>query len=226
MKPRDVAWSAAFALAWQATSAGERSEVDVAGLDDGSAHDVDQLRHTQSADGSWRSLHGESQQAYRAFETYLGLGHDRSLRAVAKRVGCHLSLIKRWSSKHDWRVRASAWDQSQTQEAAAQTRADQAAYERRLHNAEQLEKVAMAGLRSLLVRDPDTGELRFDKRLAPAEITSLIRAALQMMPTPSTPAADDGEEAPLADLSDQDLQRLQQLLRKGDSNGSAQTEQG
>ncbi|MCJ7797280.1 MAG: hypothetical protein MUQ56_11030, partial [Thermoleophilia bacterium] len=73
-----------------------------------------------------------------------------------------------------------------------ETKAQEAAYERRLRNAEQLEKMAMAGLRSLLVRDPDTGELRFDRRLKPAEIASLIRVACQMMPTsPPAPAEDD-----------------------------------
>lgn len=189
------------------------------GTDERSADDVDRLRHTQTADGSWGRRHGESRQAYRAFETHLGLGQDRSLRAVAKRVGCHLSLIKRWSSKHDWRVRASAWDQSQTQEVAAQSRADQAAYERRLHNAEQLEKVAMAGLRSLLVRDSDTGELHFDQRLKPADIASLIRVACQMMPTPPISPEEEGAggEA-LADLTDADLLRLQSLLAQEDDS--------
>jgi hypothetical protein len=184
-----------------------------------SGEDANRLNHAQSAHGSWERRPGESRQAYRSFEAYLGLGQDRSLRAVAKRVGCHVSLIKRWSSKHDWRVRAAAWDQSQTQEVAAQTRAGQAAYERRLHNAEQLETMAMAGLRSLLVRDSETGQLRFDQRLKPADIASLIRVACQMMPTPPiSPEEEDADEEALADLTDADLLRLRSLLEEEDDD--------
>ena len=217
MKPRDVAWSAAFPLAWHAASAEEGSEIEVSGPEMRSGGDVNGLKHAQTAHGSWERRPGESRQAHRALEAYLGLGQSRSLRAVAKRVGCHLSLIKRWSSKHDWRLRACAWDQSQTQEVAAQTRADQAAYERRLHNAEQLEKVAMAGLRSLLVRDRETEELRFDQRLKPADIASLIRVACQMMPTPPiSPEEEGADEEALADLTDADLLRLRSLLEQED----------
>lgn len=184
-----------------------------------SGEDVSRLKPAQAAPGSWERRPRESRQAHRSFEAYLGLGQARSLRAVAKRVGCHLSLIKRWSSRHEWCLRATAWDETQTQEVAAQTRADQAAYERRLHNAEQLEKVAMAGLRSLLVRDAETGELRFHRGLKPADIASLIRVACQMMPTPVAPLVAEGaDEEALADLTDADLLRLQSLLAREDVN--------
>jgi len=185
-----------------------------------SGEDVGPLKHAQTPHGTWERRPGESRQAYRAFEAYLGLGQARSLRAVAKRVGCHLSLIKRWSSKHDWRVRGAAWDQSQTQEVAVQTKSQEVAYERRLRNAEQLEKVAMAGLRSLLVRDPETGELRFHQGLKPADIASLIRVACQMMPTPPILTEEEGaDEEALADLSDADLLRLRSLLEEEDDDG-------
>jgi len=162
----------------------------------------------------WERTLGESAQAWAAFQAYLGLGQDRGLRVVAQRVGRHLSLMKRWSSRHGWRARAAAWDASQRQHVVTETKAEEAAYERRLRNAEQLEKVAMAGLRSLLVRDPDTGELRFDRRLKPAEIASLIRVACQMMPTSPPAPAEDDEDGALSDLSDADLIRLQSLLQQ------------
>ena len=162
----------------------------------------------------WERKPEESAQAFAAFETYLRLEQDRGLRAVAQRVGRHLSLMKRWSSRHGWRTRAAAWDASQRQHVVTETKAQEAAYERRLRNAEQLEKVAMAGLRSLLVRDPDTGELRFDRRLKPAEIASLIRVACQMMPTSPPAPAEDDEDGALSDLSDADLIQLQSLLQQ------------
>ena len=113
--------------------------------------------------------------------------------AVANAGGCHLSLTKRWSSRHRWRERVEAWEQRQRRQEVTETWVREAAYERRLHHAEQLEKVAMAGLRSLLVRDPETAELRFDRRLKPTEIAALIRVACQLLPTP--PAAAETDES-------------------------------
>jgi hypothetical protein len=167
------------------------------------------------AAASWERRGDESAQAYRAFRAYLELGPDRALRSVAEAVSCHLSLIKRWSAKHEWRLRATAWEARQRQETVAREAVQEAAYERRLHNAEQLERFAMAGLRSLVIRDEATGELRFDARLKPAEIAALIRVACQMLPTPPAPAEeDDGAPGPLAGWSEADLLALRAQLKE------------
>lgn len=165
--------------------------------------------------GIWERRANESHQAWRAFEVYLGLGDDRSLRLVAEEVGCHVSLVKRWSSQHEWRRRVGAWEASRRQEVATQAAIQQAAYERRQRNAEQLEKFAMAGLRSLLVRDAESGELRFVQELKATEIASLIRVACHMMPTPPPPVQEEGEEGgALSELSDAELMHLRTLLHK------------
>ncbi len=165
--------------------------------------------------GIWERRANESHQAWRAFELYLGMGDERSLRLVAEEVRCHLSLIKRWSSLHGWRRRVGAWEASRRHEVATQAAVQQAAYERRQRNAEQLEKFAMAGLRSLLERDAESGELRFVQGLKATEIASLIRVACHMMPTPPPPAEDEGEEGgALSELSDAELMHLRTLLHK------------
>jgi hypothetical protein len=143
------------------------------------------------------------------------MGDDRSLRLVAEQLHCHLSLIKRWSSLHEWRRRVGAWEASRRHEVATQAAIQQAAYERRQRNAEQLEKFAMAGLRSLVVRDAESGELRFVQELKATEIASLIRVACHMMPTPPPPTQDEGEEGgALSELSDAELMHLRTLLHK------------
>jgi hypothetical protein len=173
---------------------------------------------------AWERRGEESAPAYRAFRAYLELGPDRALRPVAEAAGCHLSLIKRWSAKHDWRLRVRAWEERQRREAVAQETVQQAAYERRLHNAEQLERFAMAGLRSLVVRDAETGELRFDARLKPAEIAALIRVACQMLPTPPAPAEEeDGAPGPLAGWSEADLRALRAQLQGEEDHADPET---
>jgi len=167
-------------------------------------------------DALWLRRKGESAKAYSAFLLYRDLGPDRSLYQVAARLGKHVSLMKRWSSRRDWQARVQAWDQAEqrTAEQIAR-RAREAAYERRLTNAEQLEKVAMAGLRSLMVRDKDSGEVRFDPRLKPGDIASLIRVAAQIFPTPPPLVSTEEEGAPeaLTRLRDDDIQVLLSLLQ-------------
>jgi len=167
----------------------------------------------------WARRPGESRKAYHAFLIYRDLGADRSLRDAAAHLGKHVSLLKRWSGRYAWQERVAAWDEQEREQTEAATRqAQQSAYERRVANAEQLEKVAMAGLRSLMVRDPQTGEVRFDKRLKPGEIAALLAIAFRMFPTrPPTLEADaeDQSEA-FSQLRDGDIQTLLSLLGEPD----------
>lgn len=50
----------------------------------------------------------ESDKAFSAFRTYLELGPDRSLVAVAEKVGKSKTMIERWSRKFDWPARVQA----------------------------------------------------------------------------------------------------------------------
>jgi len=77
----------------------------------------------------------------------------------------------------------------------------------------------MAGLRTLVVRDPETSEARFDKRLKPGEIASLIRAACQLLPAaePEWVAAGESDEADTARLrrlSDEELDEVFAVLQQ------------
>lgn len=169
----------------------------------------------------WERARDESTEAYAAFVLYRELGPDRSLRAAARQLGKSERLLKRWSSRHRWQDRMAAWEEqkeAQADEAPRQARED--ARERRIRNAEQLEKVGMAGLRSLMVRDGDTGEVRFDKRLKPGEIVAFIRVAYRIFPTPEAPTPSEeevGSPEALARLGDEDLDLLLSMV-EGEKN--------
>ena len=50
----------------------------------------------------------ESNKAFAAFKTYLDLGPQRSLVAVADKLGKHRTQLERWSSKFEWPARVQA----------------------------------------------------------------------------------------------------------------------
>src|SRR4051794_39217935 len=53
---------------------------------------------------------GESKQAFEGFVVYRNLGLTRNLKDVGRKIGKNHSLIKRWSSQHNWVERAQAFD--------------------------------------------------------------------------------------------------------------------
>lgn len=181
----------------------------------------------------WQRRPGETARQYQGFVAYRALGPDRTLSEAARRLGVSVSLVKRWSSRNQWRLRAELWDAHERDQAEEEARtARERAYRRRLEYAEQLEKVAMAGLRSLVVRDPETGQSRFVKGLKPSEIADLIGVACRLLP-PSIAELPEEErhsplEAELSQFSQADLERLNSLLEqerpeeRGDDHGSSQ----
>ena len=46
---------------------------------------------------------GETLESFEGFVCYFNLGHERSLRLVAKKLGFNLSTVKEWSAKFGWR---------------------------------------------------------------------------------------------------------------------------
>jgi hypothetical protein len=63
----------------------------------------------------WERLQDESERAYRAFFFYLdfGLG-NRSIKKVLQKLGkngSYITQLQRWSSRHSWVARVTAYDQ-------------------------------------------------------------------------------------------------------------------
>ncbi|MED4588104.1 phage terminase small subunit-related protein [Priestia flexa] len=54
---------------------------------------------------------GESKQAFEGFTIYRNLGLTRKLKDVGKKLGKNHSLVKHWSSQHNWVERAEAFDE-------------------------------------------------------------------------------------------------------------------
>jgi len=193
----------------------------VSGARNGEGWCVEMTReHSQerpSPGQAWERRPDESRPAYDGFVAYYRMGQDRSLRRLAEVLAKALSLLGRWSSTYDWPARVREWEEQERREAAREKRhLSEQTRQRREENAEQLERVAMVGLRSLVVRDPATGEPRFDQRLKPAEVAALIRVACQLLPTPHEQPPPEGDEAdPLGDFSDEDLQQLNDMLQEG-----------
>ncbi len=50
----------------------------------------------------------ESAKAFAAFQTYLGMGPQRSLDAVSQKCAKSLPLLKRWSARWEWTLRVAA----------------------------------------------------------------------------------------------------------------------
>ena len=67
----------------------------------------------------------ESDKAFAAFKTYLDLGAQRSLEAVAHKLAKSQQLMKRWSAKFEWpaRVQAYAAQMAMVERRAAETAA-------------------------------------------------------------------------------------------------------
>jgi hypothetical protein len=168
----------------------------------------------------------ESRVAHEALLAYWRLGPDRSLRKLGKQLGKHLSQLAGWSSAHQWQQRVREQEERERQEASADQRTVREETRRRREaNAEQVERVAMAGLRSLIVRDPETGEMRFDEQIKPTGIASLMRIAELLLPTPPERPGEEADEGnPLARLSDKDVQKLSEILEEAGDEQDDKTE--
>jgi len=59
----------------------------------------------------WERMPGESAKAHEAARVYLEMRASRSLAAVARRLGKHVSQMERWSKRYEWISRAAAFDQ-------------------------------------------------------------------------------------------------------------------
>ncbi len=58
----------------------------------------------------WERREVETDPAWAAFRAYRDMGLERSLAKVAEDLGKSLQLMERWSSKHRWVMRSTAFD--------------------------------------------------------------------------------------------------------------------
>lgn len=61
----------------------------------------------------WERQPDENPKPFEAFCTYRDMGMERSIRAVAAKLGKSETLIARWSTNNHWVERVAAWDDEQ-----------------------------------------------------------------------------------------------------------------
>ena len=145
-------------------------------------------------DKPWERQKGESAQAFEAFSIYLGMGAERSTRAVAQKLGKSASLIQRWSREKEWQERIRAYDndiEKQARKKAVASRKDMV--DRHIGIAMQLQKKALQALKELSVEN-----------MTPKDIKEYIKMATDLerlnrtLEEESAEGKDDGP-AQLAD---------------------------
>ncbi len=122
----------------------------------------------------WERQEGESTKAFEAFTIYLNMGADRSLRAVAEKLGKFRTLIERWSSSNAWVERVDAYDAFIQKKAQAEAIKDAVKKVRKMNDrhigiALKLQEKAMAALAEM---DPD--------EIDPKVLVAIIREATKL----------------------------------------------
>lgn len=160
-------------------------------------------------DKPWERQKGESAQAYEAFSAYLGMGAERSTRAVARKLGKSASLIQRWSRDKEWQERVRAYDNDVEREARKKAVADRKAMtERHIGIAMQLQKKALEALGSLSVED-----------MSPKDVKEFIKMATDLerlnrtLEEESAAAKEDGP----TQLADTIISAYQKRKEKGNA---------
>lgn len=98
----------------------------------------------------WERQADEPHAAFCAFKCYLEL-RPRSVTKVAEKIQKSAPLVRRWSSKYDWRERARAWDNSILEQAREMVIAEQGKeYMRQWREAQELREAAFAAIMELL----------------------------------------------------------------------------
>lgn len=114
----------------------------------------------------WERQPEETPPAWQAFQTYRDMGATRSTAKVGHECGKNKRLMDRWSSRHNWVLRAAAWDEEQDRlhhlEMSVQRRKSA---ERNIKIANAAMTVAGASLAQLAKQQ---------KQLSPQDITRLI----------------------------------------------------
>lgn len=111
----------------------------------------------------WERLPDESGKAYHAFCYYLRDGHWRSLRKVADVIDKGVSYekqLEKWSAKYNWFDRAQAFDTwVDTRQMRQYLAEQQAAFERHIEHASQIEEKVFDELMSRDLKEMKLSEL-------------------------------------------------------------------
>lgn len=176
----------------------------------------------------WETLPRESTQAFAAFRAYLELGPGRSIPAAARVVGKSKQLLWGWSAQHRWVERAKAWDAHlarQRDEDLAQER--EATRRRQWQDADRAQKLSMAKVSSLVIRDPETGEPTLSSEVTVADAVRLYRLGLEIQRgqlSSTAPGDASATDQSLEMLSDPELQQLIELARERAQSETSQEE--
>jgi hypothetical protein len=99
---------------------------------------------------------------------------------VIRQVGKRKSLVWRWATRHDWRHRAWAHDlHRDRQDEEAVRRERETVLQQRLQEVDQMGRASLVFFRTLVRRDPETGEVSFDPRFTPPVAQRFLELALR-----------------------------------------------
>lgn len=167
----------------------------------------------------WEQMPEESGPSYDAFLTYRNLGTKRSFVEAARLAGRHESLLRRWAARHRWQERAWRWDVQQARQDEAVVRQQREGVLRdRLEDLDRLSRASLAFFRTMVRRDPETGEVSFDARFTPQVALRFLDLTLRAQGAFERPAAEDKSDVrPAGDLfglADAELTELIDLARE------------
>jgi hypothetical protein len=167
----------------------------------------------------WEQLPAESGPAYAAFLAYLQLGPRRSFVGAARVVGKRESLLRRWAGCYRWRERVWQWDLQQARQDETVVRQHRSAVlSERLDDLDRMGLACLAFFRTMVRRDPATGEVTFDARFTAQVALRFLELALKaqgafVRPSPED-KAEERPEASLFGLADVELMELIELARQ------------
>ena len=167
----------------------------------------------------WEQMPGESGAAYAAFLAYRNMGATRTYVATARSLRRHESLMRRWATRHRWQERAWRWDVQQAgQDEAAVRQHREGVLRERLEDLDRMGRACLAFFRTLVRRDPETGEVIFDAQFTPQVALRFLELALRAQGAFDRPTTEDKSDArPAADLfglADAELLKLIELARE------------
>ncbi len=161
----------------------------------------------------------ESHPAHTAFLTYRDMGPSRTFVATARSLSKNERLIRRWATRYRWRERVWQWDQEQARQDEAQLQQHRETLLReRLADLDRIGRACLAFFRTLVRRDPETGDISFDVRFTPQVALRFLELALRAQGAFDKPAPEETpDERPTADLfglADAELAELIDLARE------------